>query len=47
MAEFNLFRLGQTLTIYLPTSQVPNPDAMRQFAILRDQSLPVPPGVEG
>jgi hypothetical protein len=36
---FNLFAAGQTITVYLPVTNVPTPAAVRQFARFRDRVL--------
>jgi hypothetical protein len=36
---FNVFRLGATFTMHLPTSQVLTPEAVRHFGVLRDQAF--------
>lgn len=36
LAGFDLFRVGETVTVHLPVDQVLDPAAMRQFAALRD-----------
>lgn len=37
--DFNLFTIGQSVTMHLPAEQTLNPDAMRRFAVLRDEAL--------
>jgi len=39
LEDFNLFAAGKTITVYLPTANVVDPGAMRQFARYRDQVL--------